>query len=111
MGDRPLGATVRAALSGQSRRCPLGVVVRGTGIGMLCGAGMRDGRPVAYAAQCGTAIRRAGYRTAARVIRLGLPVLTPIDPTRPDQLRLRPQDPVDLGVARSVVGPTRALGG
>ncbi|WP_374936010.1 carboxyl transferase domain-containing protein [Streptomyces sp. SM10] len=51
--------------------------------GMLCGVGLRDGQPVAYAAQCGTATRPAGYRTAARVIRLadrlGLPVLTLID--------------------------------
>ncbi|MEV3947880.1 carboxyl transferase domain-containing protein [Streptomyces halstedii] len=51
--------------------------------GMLCGVGLRAGRPVAYAAQCGTATRPAGYRTAARVIRLadrlGLPVLTLID--------------------------------
>lgn len=55
----------------------------GTDPGMLCGAGIRDGRPVAYAAQCGTATRPAGYRTAARVIRLadrlGIPVLTLID--------------------------------
>ncbi|NEA18398.1 carboxyl transferase domain-containing protein, partial [Streptomyces halstedii] len=51
--------------------------------GMLCGVGLRAGRPVAYAAQCGTATRPAGYRTATRVIRLadrlGLPVLTLID--------------------------------
>ncbi|MFJ8856957.1 carboxyl transferase domain-containing protein [Streptomyces sp. NPDC102451] len=51
--------------------------------GLLCGVGMHAGRPVAYAAQCGTATRPAGYRTAARVIRLadrlGLPVLTLID--------------------------------
>jgi len=51
--------------------------------GLLCGVGLRAGRPVAYAAQCGTATRPAGYRTAARVIRLadrlGLPVLTLVD--------------------------------
>ncbi|MEV8224790.1 carboxyl transferase domain-containing protein [Streptomyces sp. NPDC079167] len=51
--------------------------------GLLCGVGLHAGRPVAYAAQCGTATRPAGYRTAARVIRLadrlGLPVLTLID--------------------------------
>ncbi|MFF2728121.1 carboxyl transferase domain-containing protein [Streptomyces sp. NPDC058008] len=51
--------------------------------GLLCGIGLHAGRPVAYAAQCGTATRPAGYRTAARVIRLadrlGLPVLTLID--------------------------------
>ncbi|MET9698406.1 carboxyl transferase domain-containing protein [Streptomyces sp. NPDC006529] len=51
--------------------------------GMLCGFGLRAGGAVAYAAQCGTATRPAGYRTAARVIRLadrlGVPVLTLID--------------------------------
>ncbi|WP_405708954.1 acetyl-CoA carboxylase [Streptomyces xanthophaeus] len=51
--------------------------------GMLCGFGLREGRPVAYAAQCGTATRPAGYRTAARVVRLadrlGIPVLTLVD--------------------------------
>ncbi|MFF4320108.1 carboxyl transferase domain-containing protein [Streptomyces sp. NPDC001568] len=51
--------------------------------GMLCGFGLRDGRAVAYAAQCGTATRPAGYRTAARVVRLadrlGIPVLTLVD--------------------------------
>ncbi len=51
--------------------------------GMLCGFGLREGRAVAYAAQCGTATRPAGYRTAARVVRLadrlGIPVLTLVD--------------------------------
>ncbi|MDJ0383891.1 carboxyl transferase domain-containing protein [Streptomyces sp. G-G2] len=51
--------------------------------GMLCGFGLRAGRTVAYAAQCGTATRPAGYRTAARLVRLadrlGVPVLTLID--------------------------------
>ncbi|MFJ8748845.1 carboxyl transferase domain-containing protein [Streptomyces sp. NPDC102441] len=51
--------------------------------GLLCGVGLHAGRPVAYAAQCGTATRPAGYRTAARLIRLadrlGLPVLTLVD--------------------------------
>ncbi|MET9476688.1 carboxyl transferase domain-containing protein, partial [Streptomyces sp. NPDC002922] len=55
----------------------------GTDPGLLCGFGMRGGRPIAYVAQCGTATRPAGYRTAARVIRLadrlGVPVLTLID--------------------------------
>ncbi|MGP3685906.1 carboxyl transferase domain-containing protein [Streptomyces sp. IBSNAI002] len=55
----------------------------GTDPGMLCGFGLREGRAVAYAAQCGTATRPAGYRTAARVIRLadrlGIPVLTLVD--------------------------------
>ncbi|WP_330457666.1 acetyl-CoA carboxylase [Streptomyces sp. NBC_00820] len=51
--------------------------------GMLCGFGERDGRTVAYAAQTGRATRPAGYRTAARLIRLadrlGIPVLTLVD--------------------------------
>ena len=69
--------TRRAALSGD--RCG------GTDDGMLCGFGQtrNDGRTVAYAAQCGTATRPAGYRTAARLIRLagqlGIPVLTLVD--------------------------------
>ncbi|MET9803114.1 carboxyl transferase domain-containing protein [Streptomyces sp. NPDC006368] len=56
----------------------------GTDPGVLCGVGLRpDGGAVAYVAQCGTATRPAGYRTAARVVRLadrlGLPVLTLVD--------------------------------
>ncbi|MER8001429.1 carboxyl transferase domain-containing protein [Streptomyces sp. NPDC095613] len=51
--------------------------------GMLCGFGLRGGRPVAYAAQAGTATLPAGYRTAARLVRLadrlGIPVLTLVD--------------------------------
>ncbi|MEU2080214.1 carboxyl transferase domain-containing protein, partial [Streptomyces sp. NPDC013489] len=52
--------------------------------GMRCGFGrLPDGRTVAYAAQCGTATRPAGFRTAARLVRLadrlGVPVLTLID--------------------------------
>ncbi|MEU3251455.1 carboxyl transferase domain-containing protein [Streptomyces sp. NPDC006997] len=53
--------------------------------GILCGFGesRHDGRTVAYAAQTGTATRPAGYRTAARLIRLadrlGVPVLTLVD--------------------------------
>ncbi|NEY35432.1 acetyl-CoA carboxylase [Streptomyces sp. PRKS01-65] len=51
--------------------------------GMLCGFGTRGGRTIAYAAQTGTATRPAGYRTAARLIRLadrlGIPVLTLVD--------------------------------
>lgn len=67
----------RAAISGD--RCG------GTDAGMACGFGERaaDGRTVAYAAQLGTATRPAGYRTAARLIRLadrlGIPVLTLVD--------------------------------
>ncbi|KOV67956.1 acetyl-CoA carboxylase [Streptomyces sp. MMG1121] len=51
--------------------------------GILCGFGERDGRTVAYAAQTGAATRPAGYRTAARLIRLAdrlaIPVLTLVD--------------------------------
>ncbi|MFD8420125.1 carboxyl transferase domain-containing protein [Streptomyces sp. NPDC059466] len=66
----------RAAISGD--RCG------GTDAGLLCGFGSGpQGRTVAYAAQCGTATRPAGYRTAARLIRLagrlGIPVLTLVD--------------------------------
>ncbi|WP_171112239.1 MULTISPECIES: carboxyl transferase domain-containing protein [Streptomyces] len=65
----------RVAISGD--RCG------GTDDGMLCGFGDHEGRTVAYAAQTGTATRPAGYRTAARLIRLadrlGIPVLTLVD--------------------------------
>ncbi|MFE2229925.1 carboxyl transferase domain-containing protein [Streptomyces kronopolitis] len=51
--------------------------------GMRCGFGRHQGRTIAFAAQCGTATRPAGFRTAARLIRLadrlGIPVLTLID--------------------------------
>ncbi|MGP2441228.1 carboxyl transferase domain-containing protein [Streptomyces sp. JW3] len=51
--------------------------------GMLCGFGSHDGRTIAYAAQTGAPTRPAGYRTAARLIRLagrlGIPVLTLVD--------------------------------
>ncbi|MGV9252639.1 carboxyl transferase domain-containing protein [Streptomyces sp. NPDC003697] len=67
--------TRRAALGGD--RCG------GRDDGMLCGFGEHDGRTVAYAAQTGTATRPAGYRTAARLVRLadrlGIPVLTLVD--------------------------------
>ncbi|GGZ11830.1 carboxyl transferase domain-containing protein [Streptomyces poonensis] len=67
--------TRRAAIGGD--RCG------GTDPGMLCGFGEHEGRTVAYAAQDGTATRPAGYRTAARLIRLagrlGIPVLTLVD--------------------------------
>ena len=65
----------RVAISGD--RCG------GADAGMLCGFGEREGRTIAYAAQAGTATRPAGYRTAARLIRLaerlGIPVLTLVD--------------------------------
>ncbi|MBT3151265.1 acetyl-CoA carboxylase [Streptomyces sp. CHD11] len=51
--------------------------------GMVCGFGEHEGRTVAYAAQTGAATRPAGYRTAARLVRLadrlGIPVLTLVD--------------------------------
>ncbi|WXK75639.1 carboxyl transferase domain-containing protein [Streptomyces sirii] len=51
--------------------------------GIRCGFGHRDGRTIAFAAQCGTATRPAGFRTATRLVRLadrlGVPVLTLVD--------------------------------
>ncbi len=51
--------------------------------GMICGIGRRNGRAIAYAAQAGTATTPAGFRTAARLVRLAgrlnLPILTLID--------------------------------
>ncbi|MFE0642658.1 carboxyl transferase domain-containing protein [Streptomyces sp. NPDC058877] len=68
--------TFREELSGD--RCG------GVDPGVRCGFGrLPDGRTVAYAAQCGTATRPAGFRTAARLVRLadrlGIPVLTLVD--------------------------------
>ena len=55
----------------------------GTDPGMLCGFGEHRGRTVAFAAQTGTANTPAGFRTAARLVRLadqlGIPVLTLVD--------------------------------
>jgi acyl-CoA carboxylase subunit beta len=55
----------------------------GTDPGMLCGFGLHRGRTVAYAAQCGTPTLPAGYRSAARLVRiagrLAVPVLTLVD--------------------------------
>ncbi|MGW4127196.1 carboxyl transferase domain-containing protein [Amycolatopsis japonica] len=55
----------------------------GVDSGVLCGFGWRSGRAIAYAAQCGTATLPAGFRTAARLVRLasrlGIPVLTLVD--------------------------------
>jgi acetyl-CoA carboxylase carboxyl transferase subunit beta len=51
--------------------------------GVRCGFGSRRGVTVAYAAQCGTPTLPAGFRTAARLIRLAdrlrVPVLTLVD--------------------------------
>jgi acetyl-CoA carboxylase beta subunit len=55
----------------------------GTDPGVLCGFGLHRDRTVAYAAQCGTPTLPAGYRTAARLVRvagrLAVPVLTLVD--------------------------------
>ena len=55
----------------------------GVDTGVLCGFGWRRGRAIAYAAQCGTPTLPAGFRTAARLMRLasrlGIPVLTLVD--------------------------------
>ncbi|MFJ4519939.1 carboxyl transferase domain-containing protein [Streptomyces sp. NPDC088810] len=82
-GERP---RARAYLDAYFRRRVLISGDRCGGVdadGMLCGFGERDGRTVAYAAQTGAATRPAGYRTAARLIRLadrlGIPVLTLVD--------------------------------
>ena len=51
--------------------------------GMVCGLGEREGRATAFAAQTGVANTPAGFRTAARVLRLAdqlaLPALTVVD--------------------------------
>jgi acyl-CoA carboxylase subunit beta len=55
----------------------------GTDHGMLCGFGAHEGRTVAFAAQTGTANTPAGFRAAARLLRLadqwGIPALTLVD--------------------------------
>ncbi|MET7617351.1 carboxyl transferase domain-containing protein [Streptomyces sp. NPDC005408] len=80
--DRPRAAAYLDAYF-ETREAISGDRSGGVDPGMLCGFGLREGRTIAYAAQCGTATLPAGYRTAARLIRLadrlGLPVLTLID--------------------------------
>ncbi|MEV6650991.1 carboxyl transferase domain-containing protein [Streptomyces sp. NPDC051219] len=65
------------------RRSVSGDRCGGIDAGMLCGFGLHEGRSIAYAAQCGTATLPAGYRTAARLIRLAdrldIAVLTLVD--------------------------------
>ncbi len=81
------GAAAGPGVSGRllRRTAPLhGDRSGGTDPGLLSGFGLRaDGRAVAYVAQCGTPTRPAGYRAAARTIRLadrlGVPVLTLVD--------------------------------
>jgi acetyl-CoA carboxylase carboxyl transferase subunit beta len=71
--------------------------------GMLCGIGRRGDRSVAFAAQTGTATTPAGFRTAARLLRLadrlGLPVLTLVD---------TPGAANDAAAERAGVGPAIA---
>lgn len=71
--------------------------------GMLCGFGRRGGDTVAYAAQTGTANTPAGFRTAARLLRLAdrlrLPVLTLVD---------TPGAANDAAAERAGVGPALA---
>ncbi|MGW8376655.1 carboxyl transferase domain-containing protein [Actinacidiphila sp. SB3-2] len=55
----------------------------GVDAGMRCGFGRVGDATFAFAAQCGTATRPAGFRTAERLVRLagrlGVPVLTLVD--------------------------------
>jgi acetyl-CoA carboxylase beta subunit len=71
--------------------------------GMICGVGRRGGRSVAFAAQGGTATTPAGFRTAARLVRLAdrlsLPVLTLVD---------TPGAANDAAAERAGVGPAIA---
>ena len=87
--------TSRVALSGDR--------AGGADPGMLCGIGRHEGRSVAYAAQTGTANTPAGFRTAARLVRLadrlGLPVLTLVD---------TPGAANDAAAERAGVGPAIA---
>jgi acetyl-CoA carboxylase carboxyl transferase subunit beta len=67
-----------------TERVPIsGDRVGGRDDGMLCGFGLHAGQVAAYVAQTGTANTAAGFRTAARLLRLadrlGIPVLTLID--------------------------------
>ncbi|MFJ5293876.1 carboxyl transferase domain-containing protein [Streptomyces sp. NPDC088348] len=81
--ERPRAAAYLDAYFGGRVREISGDRCGGTDPGMRCGFGMHQGRTVAYAAQCGTATRPAGYRTATRLVSLadalGIPVLTLID--------------------------------
>ncbi|SDD48385.1 carboxyl transferase domain-containing protein [Actinokineospora iranica] len=71
--------------------------------GMLCGIGLRGRRAIAYAAQAGTPTTPAGFRTAARLIRLAehlaIPVLTLVD---------TPGAANDAAAERAGVGPAIA---
>ncbi len=78
--------------------------------GMLCGFGTHEGRTVAYAAQTGTATRPAGYRTAARLIRLadrlGIPVLTLVD--TPGAVSYTPRSPRWSSARAAPAAPSRS---
>ncbi|MGW7560055.1 carboxyl transferase domain-containing protein [Streptomyces sp. NPDC054757] len=80
---RPRAAACLTAYFGGPVREISGDRCGGTDPGMRCGFGIHRGRTVAYAAQCGTPTRPAGYRTATRLVTLadalGIPVLTLID--------------------------------
>jgi acyl-CoA carboxylase subunit beta len=76
----------------------------GTDPGMFCGIGRRsDGTVAAYAAQAGVPNTPAGFRTAARLVRLadrvGLPILTLID---------TPGAANDAAAERAAIGPAIA---
>lgn len=75
----------------------------GTAPGVECGFGERAGQTVAYVAQNGTTTAAAGFREAARTIRLadrlGLPVLTLVD---------TPGAANDAEAERAAVGPAIA---
>ncbi|SFQ25684.1 acetyl-CoA carboxylase carboxyl transferase subunit beta [Amycolatopsis arida] len=75
----------------------------GVDTGVRCGFGWRAGRAVAYAAQCGTPTAPAGFRAAARLVRLadrlGIPVLTLVD---------TPGAANDAAAERAGVGPAIA---
>jgi acetyl-CoA carboxylase beta subunit len=87
----------------EGRRPVSGDRAGGVDPGMLCGVGRRDGRSIAYAAQTGTANTPAGFRTAARLIRmadrLGLAVLTLVD---------TPGAAADPAAERAGLGPALA---
>ncbi len=70
---------------------------------MICGFGDHDRHTIAFAAQTGTANTPAGFRTAARLIRLadqlGIPVLTLVD---------TPGAANDAAAERGAIGPAIA---
>ncbi|GAA4020223.1 carboxyl transferase domain-containing protein [Allokutzneria multivorans] len=81
------------------RRFPLG----SADPGMLCGFGSRQGNTLAYAAQTGTANSPAGFRAAARLVRLAnrlrLPILTLVDTPGAAHDALAEQDGIGPAIA------------